>query len=34
MEVNEAKTVVVRTRMKQRRDTLANWESKNPVLLN
>ena len=34
MGANEVKTVTIKTRIKQRRDTSANWESKNPVLLN
>lgn len=33
-EENTTKTKTFKTRIKQRRDTSANWESKNPVLLN
>ena len=33
-EENTTKTKIFKTRIKQRRDTSANWESKNPVLLN
>lgn len=33
-EGNTTKTKTFKTRIKQRRDTSANWESKNPVLLN
>ena len=32
--LEETKTKIFKTRIKQRRDTSANWESKNPVLLN
>ncbi len=33
-EENTTRTKTFKTRIKQRRDTSANWESKNPVLLN
>lgn len=33
-EENTTRTKTFKTRIKQRRDTSANWESKNPILLN